>query len=91
MAVTPTQKNAVITVFRASVEQLDRSLAELARIQTLVIDLGISTITDNDLLGDNAGLAAADIVTAYTNIAALLTEDTLARRASRHKIGHGTL
>jgi len=91
MAVTPGQKNAVISALRTSLEQLDRNLYELGHIRDLVADLSIGSVTDQELTGDNAGLAASDIVAAYNNVVALLTEDTAARRASRHKIGHGTL
>jgi septation ring formation regulator EzrA len=91
MAATPTQINKVVTTLRDLVEQLDRNLAELARVRDIVSDLGMTTLTNADLTGDNAGLAATDVIAAYTYISALVGEDTPARRATRHKIGRGGL
>jgi hypothetical protein len=88
---TPSQTNNVVSSLRAGLEQLDRTLYQLHQIQDYVADLGIGNITNADLTGDNAGLQATDIVAAYNNVVALLTEDTAARRASRHKISHGNV
>jgi hypothetical protein len=89
MAATSTQKSAFVTAFRAYTEQHRRIMDQAIQLQALYTDLGLSTITDADLTGDNAGLLAADVNAALTTAGAIIGEWTAARRASYNKLGHG--
>jgi hypothetical protein len=89
MAATSTQKSAFVTAFRAYTEQHRRIMDQAIQLQALYTDLGLSTITDADLTGDNAGLSAADVQAALSTVGTMLTEYTAARRASLNRISHG--
>lgn len=88
---TPKQTTNVVSSLRAVLEQLDRTIYQMHSVQDYVTDLNIGTITNADLIDDNAGLQAADVIAAYTAMVGLLGEDTPARRAARHKISHGNV
>ena len=89
MAATANQKAAFVTAFRAYTEQHRRIMDQALQLQSLYTDLGLSTITDADLTGENAGLLAADVNAALSTAGALIGEWTATRRASYNRISHG--
>ena len=89
MAATAAQKAAFVTAFRAYTEQHRRIMDQALQLQSLYTDLGLSTIVDADLTGDNAGLLAADVNAALSTAGTVIGEWTAARRASYNKISHG--
>jgi hypothetical protein len=89
VAASSQQKQNFVTSFRAFSEQLARTLAQGQNLKDLYTDLGLSGIVDADLVGDNAGLSAADVTAALGTVNSMLTEYTAARRSTLNKISHG--
>ena len=68
---TPAQKSNHVTRARNAARAFIAVVHTLNELQAEYIALGLNTLTDGDMVGENTGLTALEVADLYTALAAL--------------------